>query len=84
MLYAVSVQAGDKEFGHGYLAPSCYATYSGSMRIVKTPPPVVSWKTAEDGPRRSQEVRLESAPAWNEDVVFELDGKTVTGKCRRQ
>lgn len=81
MLYAVTVQSGAREFGHGYLPPKATAGYSGSMRIRRSPAPVVSWKTAENGSPIVQEVKLDSDPYWRE-VVFEIDGKTATGVVR--
>jgi len=44
MLYAVTVQSGKIKFGHGHLPPKCFATYSGSMKITRSPAPVVSWQ----------------------------------------
>lgn len=82
-LRGVSVRSGTKEFGHGYLAPKCYSTYSGSMDIRRSPPPVVCWKLTEYGEVLSQEVVLNVSPWWNE-VVFELDGKTVKGAVRKK
>jgi len=81
MLYAVTVQSGEQKFGHGYLPPKAVKGYSGSMKIVRTPAPVVSWKTAEGGPSVVQEVKLESNPGCRE-VVFEIDGKTAKGIIR--
>jgi hypothetical protein len=81
MLYAVTVQSGEREFGHGYLPPKAATGYSGSMRIWRSPAPVVSWKMAENGPLVVQEVSLDSEPYWRE-VVFEIDGKTAKGVVR--
>lgn len=78
MLYAVTVQSGETKFGHGYLPPKATAGYSGSMRITRSPAPVVSWKMSENGELISQEVALDSEPRQRE-VVFEIDGKTVKG-----
>jgi hypothetical protein len=77
-LYAVDVRSGAYVFGHGILPPRVYKTYGGSMRIRHSPPPVISWKTNEHGQVLSQPVELKRWPPWGE-VVFELDGRTVTG-----
>lgn len=81
MLYAVTVQSGDRKFGHGYLPPKSTKGYSGSMRIMRVPAPVVSWKTSEKGEPTAQEVDLDVDPGTRE-VVFEIDGKTVKGSVR--
>ncbi|MBM4144534.1 MAG: hypothetical protein FJ225_13235 [Lentisphaerae bacterium] len=59
------------------MAPKCWATYSGSMRIVRKPPPVIFWKTSEGGKQMSQAVELDRNPGTRE-VEFRLDGKTVS------
>ena len=76
MLYGVVVQSGEKRFSHGYLPSKCYSTYNGSMRITRSPAPIVSWKTTENGEPMKQEATMDSEPRGRE-VVFELDGKTV-------
>ena len=81
MLYAVTIQSGDRKFGHGYLPPKATKVYSGSMRIMRVPAPVVSWKTSEEGEPTSQEVDLDVDPGTRE-VVLEIDGKTVKGVVR--
>lgn len=81
MLYSVTVQSGGVKCGHGYLPAGCWATYSGSMRIVRTPAPVVSWKMTENGELIVKNVELNSDPGWRE-VVFEIQGTNVTGRCR--
>jgi hypothetical protein len=81
ILYAVNVQSGKTKFGHGYLPPKAFKTYSGSMKITRSPAPIVSWKTTEDGQPVTQEVPLDSWPGWRE-VVFEIDGKTAKGMIR--
>lgn len=83
MLYAVTVQSGSHKFGHGYLPPKATAGYSGSMKISRSPAPIVSWKLSEKGETMSQAVKLDSSPGLRE-VVFEIDGKTVTGSLGRR
>ena len=83
MLYAVTVQSGDRKCGHGLLPATCYKTYSGSMKISRNPPPVVSWKMTEHGDFVSQAVKLDYNLGWRE-VIFELDGKTVKGSLRKR
>jgi hypothetical protein len=83
MLHDVTVQSGGREFGHGYLPPKAIKGYSGSMGIRRSPPPVVCWKLTEYGELMSQEVILDVGSWWNE-VVFELDGKTVRGVVHKQ
>lgn len=81
MLYAVTIQSGVRTFGHGYLPPGAVKGYSGSMQIVRTPAPVVSWKTTENGTPMAREVLLDTEPGARE-VVFEIDGKSATGIVR--
>ena len=76
MLYGVTVQSGEKKFGYGYLPPKAFKSYNGSMRITRSPAPIVSWKTTENGEPVKQDVKMDSEPRGRE-VVFELDGKTV-------
>ena len=78
MLYAVAVDYDGTNFGHGYLPPGAEKGYHGSMKIAKHPAPVVSWKMTEKGITISNSVHLSRAPAPWQEVVFELDGKTVT------
>jgi len=75
-LYAVTVQSGSVRFGHGYLGPGSSATYTGSMRIMRSPAPVLSWKTSEDGPAVVQRLEVDRNPGRRE-VWFEIDGKTA-------
>lgn len=81
MLVGVTVSSGERSFGHGYLPPGAVKGYSGSMKIRRSPPPVVSWKTAEDGEVLSQAVILDEE-SNGRDVVFELDGRTVKASAR--
>lgn len=83
MLYAVTVQSGDRKCGHGLIPPTCYKTYSGSMKISRNPPPVVSWKMTEHGDLVSQEVKLDYSLGRRE-VIFEIDGKAVKGSLRKR
>ncbi len=83
MLYVVTVQSGDRKFGHGYLPPKAVKGYSGSMKISRNPPPVVSWKMTEHGDLVSQEVKLDYSLGRRE-VIFEIDGKAVKGSLRKR
>ena len=76
-LYCVTVRAEGRNFDHGYLVPGATKGYMGSMRIRRSPPPVVCWRTAEHGETLSEEVSLSGNP-WGCEVVFKLDGKHVT------
>lgn len=76
-LYAVDVKSGDQIFGHGTLIPGASSGYIGSMKITKSPAPVLSWKNSKYGEVLSREVLLDQDPGVGEEVVFELDGKTV-------
>ncbi len=81
MLYAVTVQSGKTKFGHGYLPPKAFKTYSGSMKITRSPAPVLSWKTELNGAPVVREVELDSNP-YGREIVFEIDGKTVRSVLR--
>ena len=72
LLYAVSVQSAEVEFGHGYLPSGATKAYSGSMRIVKNPPPVVSWKNEDRGELIRRIVALPRSQGRGSEVVFEI------------
>ena len=53
------------------------------MRIRKKPPPVITWKNKIDGEVVSQEVPISRKPGTKDEVVFELDGVSVTARIRK-
>jgi len=83
-LYAVNVHSGDKRFGHGFVAVGSTAGYSGSMKISKSPSPILSWKNEERGQVFKQSVNLDRSPGTHWEVVFELDGTNVNTVLERR
>ena len=84
MLYAVTIESGEKKIGYGYLPANTMKSYHGSMVIKQRPAPVVSWKNSLDGETFTDEVFLTQNPRAAYCVVFEIDGTHARARFERR